>query len=213
VKKPGKSEIVLILYSLMLNIFRKGNEMFEKHKSWVIAALVISLWAITTYANTANLTWHRVDGCTTSDSTITGWHTSGTNKLCQDDDGGGSADVSCNTVLNKSGSTDTGWTYEGGDDVIDDRTEALACFDAMTNDCVAVTSITIDEVPYTGATNNRSEIMISAIANSATLVHEVGHLADLGDLDPTVDRRIMNGVADASKCRVIASEKDNYEGL
>lgn len=207
-KKPGKSEIVLILYSLMLNIFRKGNEMFEKHKSWVIAELVISLWSITTYANTINLTWHRVDGCTTSDSTITGWHTSGTNKLCQDDDGEGSADVSCNTVLNKSGSTDTGWTYEGGDDVIDDDTELRACLEAITRDCAAVTDIAGSK----GACLS-GKIVVADDAVSTTLVHEVGHKQGLSDLKPTVELRIMNYVANDSDCYVITSEKNEYEGL
>lgn len=211
-KKPGKSEIVLILYSLMLNIFRKGNEMFEKHKSWVIAALVISLWAITTYANTINLTWHRVDGCTTSDSTITGWHTSGTNKLCQDDDGGGSADVSCTTVLNKSGSTDPNWTYEG-DDVVVDAVEIALCFLTMTRNCVAVTSITLDGKGYAGLCFNKSKIMLKASPASDTLVHEVGHFADLDDLEPTVFRRIMNYTENDSNCRVITSEKNAYESL
>lgn len=206
-------EIVLILYCLMLNIFRKGIKMLAKFKSKLITVLAISLFlVIPASANTANLTWHRANGCTTPDSTITGWHTSGTNKLCQDDDGGGSADVSCNTVLNKSGSTDTGWTYEGGDDEIDDNAEAVACFDAMTRDCVALTSITYDGKSCTGLSRG-SKIIISASPGSDTLVHEVGHTAGLDDLNPTVYRRIMNYVSSDSNCRVIASERDSYEGL
>jgi len=183
--------------------------MFAKNKSKMITVLAISLFlVIPASANTSDLTWHRVDGCTTSDSTITGWHTSGQNKLCQDDDGGGSADVSCNTSLNKSGSTDTGWTYEGGDDEIDDDTELRACLTAITRDCAVVTDIAGAVGAYLSG-----KIVVAGDADNATLVHEVGHLAGLSDINPTVSLRIMNCTANGSNCRVITSEKNAYEGL
>ena len=96
---------------------------------------------------------------------------------------------------------------------IDDEEEAIACFGEMTNDCVAVTSITIDEEECAGLTYNKSKIMVEARPGSDTLVHEVGHTKGLYDLEATVYRRIMNPTSSSSNCRVIASEKNDYEDL
>lgn len=186
--------------------------MFEKHKSWVIAALVISLWTITSFANTVDLTWHRIVDCTTSDSTIEGWHTDGTDKLCQDDDGAGTADVSCSTVLNKSGSTDTNFSGENFDDELGNVLEAAYCIIDMTRDGAAATSITIGGEECGGCEGD-GKIIIADTASSTALVHEVGHTAGLIHLEPTVYCRIMNDVVYSSNCRVIASERDEYEGL
>ncbi len=82
----------------------------------------------------------------------------------------------------------------------------------MTKDCAAATSITIDGEECAGCEAG-GKIIIADDASSLALVHEVGHKATLSDINPTVYRRIMNYVADSSNCRVIASERDEYEGL
>lgn len=118
--------------------------MFKKHMSKVTTLLVLFVFGnMAAFANDIPLSWHRTQNTTTSDTTITGWHTDGTNKLCQDDDGAGSVDVSCDSVLVKSGSTDTNWTYTGGNDAIGNEFEMSYCFLAMAQEsenCTAVTS-------------------------------------------------------------------------
>ena len=161
------------------------------------------------HANTVSLTWHRHEDTTTTDSTIVSWHTEGTNKLRCDDDGAGSADVACNTTLSKSGETDTAFSYAAGDNVIDNQTEWIACFNAMTRTCCALTSC------YGGQTGGyySGKITIFQSAKKATLVHEVGHKAGLSDINPEITLRIMNYTASDSKNRVITSEKNSYEAL
>ena len=117
--------------------------MFKKHMSRVTTTLLVLFvfGNMAAFANDIPLRWHRTQNTTTSDTTITSWHTDGTTKLCQDDDGGSSADVSCDSVLVKSGATDTGWTYSGGDHQIGSELELTSCFLAMTQEnenCTAV---------------------------------------------------------------------------
>jgi hypothetical protein len=191
--------------------------MFMKGMSRITVLLVMLVLASTTaFANNVYRDWYRTLNTTTSDEKITGWHRSGSDKLCNDVDGGGSSDVSCDTILVKSGTTLTGWIYSGGNDVITSTYELLSCVlgmiaDGSRNSC-AVTSITIDGDSCGGACFSPL-IIIADNAVDTALVHEVGHYAGLDDLNPTITGRIMNYIGNGSENRVIQSEADSYEAL
>ena len=158
-------------------------------------------------------TWHVHDNTTTTDDQISSWHTSGTSRLKSDDDAGGSDDRQCCLTISK-GTTATGWTYTGGDDVIGSDSEQTTCFDAMSKNSAALTSV------YNGSpgARNGSKIHIFGNPDCSTLVHEVGHIA--GNSHVSVDKRFMTPSDDpaltsgvSERKYVSETEKDNYESL
>jgi hypothetical protein len=121
-------------------------------------------------------------------------------------------------VLTLSGTVQTGWTYQGGDDEIGDEDESDRCFDSMPRHCVALTH-KYNDAP--GACKG-SQIMMFADSYSSTFAHEVGHTAGLPDINPGVYKRIMMpfDIAEragmgggANRCRVIEAEARAYRRL
>jgi len=192
--------------------------MFMKDMSKITVLLALLTFISTAVrANDVNRSWYKTRYTTTPDANIVGWHTTGTNKLCSDDDGAGEADVACDTVLVKSGSTITGWTYNNGDDRIGDMYELSACLIGMQNDgraygCV-VTNMIIDGSRKAGYYNGVWIILTDEDTGDDTLAHEIGHIAGLDDIKPTVYNRIMNYISNDDNDRVIQSEANAYEDL
>lgn len=186
--------------------------MITRNRMTIVVVFFMFL-AISASSNAAfSLTWHRVVGCTVSDSTINGWISAGNDKLCQDDDGAGSLDVHCALTIARSGTTDTSFTYTGGDDELNGSTDVENCYAAMTRNCVAVTSLYYDGKNCAGLEWN-DKIIIVSNAPSSTLIHEIGHIANCEHVDPAVTKRIMNKVATDENCRVITDEQTRYESL
>jgi len=194
--------------------------MFSGYRRWLTPAVAaLLLIASAAYSNPVDLTWHRHQNTTTSSSTMQQWHDEGTDRLCTDD---GAGDVSCEAVLNISGSIDTTWTYTGGgDDTISGGSELGNAFAGMTNDCAAVTSVSLPGIAGTilGVCQiSTGKIIVVNTTNDAVLGHEVGHKAGItGDYgnsgnppEPDPDR-IMNGSLDGDK--VSSDESDKYEAL
>jgi len=159
--------------------------------------------------------WLQHANTSTTLATIEAWHTGAMERLCQDDDGEGAWDVSTSVTLTLSGTVQTGWTYQNGDDDIGSDEESDRCFDSMLRHCVALTK-KYNNAP--GACKG-TQIMMFGNSYSSTFAHEVGHTAGLQDVEPGVYKRIMMpfNIAEregmgggANRCRVIASERAAY---
>ena len=124
------------------------------------------------------------------------WHDEGTDRLKDDDDAGGSADVQCCTTLCPD-TINYDWTY-AGDEEIDNTAEQTLCTNAMsTNECAVLNckwttspsySLITGPSPYTYKT-----IIFDWFVTTPTLVHEVGHWAGIAS-HPFVYKRIMSDI-------------------
>ncbi|MCY2926115.1 MAG: hypothetical protein NT031_11860 [Planctomycetota bacterium] len=196
--------------------YEQENHMVNKRifRLCLYSALVTGVCGMPVAANEKKLTWHVYSGITCTDATITGWHTTGTARL-QSDDAAGDADVACSTTLTKDGDTDRTWTIPGGDASCDTDDETRAALDEIKDKtCAVVTKITWDggsKLALYGGYQNR--ILTTPDMPAIALAHEVGHMAGLGDLNPTVTKRIMNFEISGDEDRVICSEKTKFEQL
>lgn len=168
------------------------------------------------------LTWHRHDNLTTSDATIGGWHSTGTSRLQSDDDGAGSDDVEACAELKKNGATDTGWTYTGGDEFVDNSTELAALRSGQTKDVAIVKTSWDGRNGSTNTSTGKIALFVDdSLFNAITLGHEVGHKAGLGHVSlsrnimtPSNTAETIDGAGGAAaRNRVTQSQADKYEGL
>ena len=202
--------------------------MFSTGRNMLLVTAVLGLMFVSlAYGNQVNLNWHKHNNTTCDDSTINGWHTTSTQRLCKDDDGADPNDVSCNTKLAKSDATNTTWTYTDGDEVILSTTERDKAFAGMTRTCAVVTRIAVAGSGFgEWAWHSGGKILMAATASGignvpgVVLAHEVGHKAGIvGDFGnpgnpPVTDSlRIMNGSISGSEKHVITSEKTSFESL
>lgn len=197
----------------LYDIFKGKGRIMIRKTIWMCMCIYCFMFFTGIVEAAHTRTWHVHDNTTTTDDQISSWHTSGTSRLKSDDDDEGSDDRECCLTISK-GTTETDWTYTGGDDVIDNATEMTACFDAMSKNSSALTS------KFNGSPGTRSGSKICLYGNPdcSTLVHEVGHIA--GNSHVSVDKRFMTPSNDSAltsgvseRKHVSETEKDNYESL
>ena len=188
-----------------------------------IAISVLLLATVAAYANTISLDW---DVYMFVDSTnLDNWHDEATDRLQDDDDGGGSADVDCCVTVEKNSEFPL-FVYAFGDDEIDDNSELTTCFAAFSSECALLSNawngyggVTEETV---GPPNTYKIIIFVDDATTPSLAHELHHWADFDAAHSTVYKRITmvasvannpgNGGAE-NRCRVIQSEADSFEDL
>jgi len=163
------------------------------------------------------LTWRSYEGVTIDIDNVERWHEDGTELLQTDDDEGG-YDVSVEATLICTGLT-PGWECDEGTAEVTEDWEVELMAEKMAQDgfdCLVINSIEIDEEQYLGYCCGDKIFIITDPAKN-TLVHEVGHLADLYDIDLSgEEERIMYKEAEGgnkvrTNCPINGDEREAYE--
>lgn len=186
-------------------------------RRWLVVAVASSAVAMglaSVASADISLKWKVHDKTSTSDATVKVWHTEGNSRINADDDGAQAKDVAC-PVTFKAASISRGWTYAGGDDVIDNDAELFKAFEGISpGNSAAMTKW--DSTP--GVSYNKM-IIVFASPDASTMVHEVGHVAGLSHL--SIAKRFMTPSnspvlapdGPKSRTRVDQPECDAYKTL
>jgi hypothetical protein len=189
-------------------------------RTLLVAVAVVSVVSVAHATNTWSLSWHRHANVTTSDETLEDWHNTSTDRIQDDGDGNGTDDVCADAEIVMSGATDTGWTYTGGDEVIDNETEMTAAHVAMTCDG-ALLKTSYDGSNGTTYPDGKILLFVNdALFSAITLGHEVGHKAGLGHesiahniMTPSTSAETIDGAGGAAaRSYLNQSQAYNYEG-